>query len=368
MSDSTKLSRVDNAHVALEVALSDILGVPDNTVITNPIFGVSHDGEDPVQPDGSIRGVMKFYESGVESSASAASGFEFTDGTKTKRLVMVSSGLKIYSLSGTTWSPVTDLENTVQGSGYFANLSDVDPSLTPTAGQLVSWDAVNGWWESVDPASGSGKTRFADLDDTPAAANPAPGDPFAAADVNKIVYIASTSALGFKAEPAGLGPPWVMMLTATATDSWRSSANFGDAWNWAPMTFSDDGGFLIDDTSLITSDGADGNKFIALDAGLYQISLYYSVANPNKFGTRSWRIQGTNSDGPATFGIQQQANLFWNPALPDTENPGTLGGLHWLGTQTLIQFSDGTIHFEINQDSKTTFTGLVLYAVIARIK
>jgi hypothetical protein len=375
MSDSTKLSRVDNAHVALEADLEEILGIPDNTPITNPIFGVSPDSQPPVGSDGAIRAIMQFYESGVVGDPNDASGFEWVDGTETKRLIMINSGLKIYRLQGQTWSPVTDLENTVQGSGYLANLSDVDPSLAPTAGQLLAWDNGNSWWEAVDPASASGKTRFADLDDTPDPS--ATGDPFNASDVGSIVCIASTTSLGFKPEPAGLGDPFVMMLTAEASeeDGWGTSIKdaWTDVYNWGFQTFADDGGFLTDDTSLLTNDTVpdvtEADKFITLTAGLYNISLYYEASNPTKWGTRQWIIVGSNSDGPATNGIQQEANLFWQPTgIPDDEQPVALPGNHFLGSAALVQFADGTIKFQVKQDSGFRLNDVVFYATIQKVK
>ena len=59
MANSTMLNKTDDAHVALEADLETILGVPDNTIITTPIFGETLDGSDPVNEDGSIKGVMK---------------------------------------------------------------------------------------------------------------------------------------------------------------------------------------------------------------------------------------------------------------------------------------------------------------------
>lgn len=371
MADSTKLSRVDNAHVALEADLETILGVPDNTVITSPIFGVTPDGSAPVQSDGSLKGVMRFYESGVISDASDASGFEFTDGNKTKRLVMVSSGLKIYELVGSAWTVVADLEHPGSGSGTFAALADVDPSMSPNDGDLIEWVAASSHWSSVAPASGSGKTRFADLDDTPAAANPAPGDPFNAADVGKLVYVASTTTLGFQAAPAGVGAPFCMMLKApgSGTSTWGSTTTaWIDVYQWDYESFTDDGGFLTDDPNLLTNDGGKANKFVSLDAGLYHITLWYTCTNPTKWGSRQWKISGSNSDGPATYGIQQEANLFWQTGLPPDENPATLPGIHFLGSAMLIQFADGTIKFQVQQDSGFIMSGVVFYAVITKVK
>ena len=370
MSNSTKLGRVDNAHVALEADLEEILGVPDNTIITIPILGQTSDGEPPVQPDGSLRGIMRFYENGVISTVAGASGFEWTDGTVTKRVVLVDSVLNIYELDGTTWSKVASLETAA--TGKLTGLSDVDPSMTLVAGKVLSVNAGGGtpYFELIDPASGTGVSRFADLDDTPAAANAIPGDPFADGDVGSLVYVASTAALGFTPPPAGLGEPFVMCLATTGdTLKWNTldptETNWGYVIGWAPVGFNDDGGFLTDNTALITGEGVDGNVNIALEAGLYQISLWYTTTNPNKFGTRQWRIAGDSSDGPATYGIQQEANLYIPAGATD---PEVLPGLHFLGTQMLIQYADDTIKFEVKQDSGTRFNAVYYSAVISKVK
>jgi hypothetical protein len=374
MSNSTKLSRVDNAHVDLEADLETILGVPDNTPITIPVLGKTVDGSPPVQTDGSLKGVMRFYEGSVTSDVNAAAGFEFTDQTVTKRLVLVSSGLKIYKLDGTTWTPVADLENPGSGSGLLSALADVDPSLAPNAGDLLAWDNVNGWWEAVAPASGSGRTRFADLDDTPPAAGAAPADPFNTADVGKLVGIVSEASLGFVTPPAGIGAPFCMLMNAGTTGDgaghWAGGGKWTDVFVWAFNTYTDDGGFLTDDTSLLTNDGSDANKFITLTSGLYQISFWYvATGGQTKWGTRQWRVAGSNSDGPATLGIQQEANLFWQSKdIPNDEQPTLLPGIHYLSTAMLIQYADGTIKFEVAQDSKNPMTGVTFYAAITKVK
>jgi hypothetical protein len=314
---------------------------------------------------------MRFYEAGVISDVNSASGFEFQDGTETKRLVMISSGLKVYKLEGaSTWTQVVDLENPELGSGLLADLGDVDPAMTPNAGDLLSWDAGSGHWEAVAPASASGKTRFADLDDTPAPVGVLP-NVFDPSVVGKLVYVKDTTSLDFTDAPAGVGAPFCMMLKApgTGTRTINSDAtDWSDVYQWAYESFGDDGGFLTDDPTLLTNDAGKANKFVTLDAGLYHVTLWYTTTNQNKWGTRQWKIAGTNSDGPATYGIQQEANLFWQTGIDPEQQPVALPGIQFLGSAMLIQFASGTIKFQMRQDSGVTLSGLIVYAVITKVK
>lgn len=265
MTNSTKLRRVDDAHVELEGDLESIFGIPDNTPITEAIFGQAPDGGLPVNEDGSISGVIRFIMASDVSTAANSVAIEFKDSEEQKRIVFVDSGLKIYKAGAADWELVADLEQ--PGTGQLQSLADVDDTNFG-ANKVLAVNGAGTGFIFVDPASASGITKFHELTDTPAIV----GAGYDSAKIGHVAYIKSTTEIDYKAPPEGLGTPFVMCLT-TPDDgvpiSWRLlGRDWNDVTQWGYETIAD-GGLLITDTGLIDSDG----KFIDLDEGIYTISF-----------------------------------------------------------------------------------------------
>jgi hypothetical protein len=369
MANSTKLSRVDDAHVALENDLGEIFGIPDNTEIAAPVFGVNPDGGVPVQPDGSIRGVPKFIAAVPAAAPGNALGFQFEDGTKTKKIAYVESELRIYEQdSAGVWTQIANLEVPGSGSGKLQNLSDVDDTGI-AAGKVLAVAAGGTSFELVDPAAGSGKSRFADLSDTPGAYN---GTVFDPAKVGYLVYIKDANNLDFVAAPAGLGAPFVMHLRAPTVGSVSTldgSGTWRDAYEWEYVTYNDDGGFLTDNAALLTNDGGDANKFITLDSGVYNVQVWWNTDTPLKYGVREWRIVPTtpaNADGPAIYGANNPASLYLNSSTCQLEG---LQGIQHLGSKQLLVLQDAEpVKFQVRSTAGNIQTGLTYFATISKVK
>lgn len=372
MTNATKVGRVDDVHNECEADLGEIFGIPDDTRITNPIFGITDDGSLPVNDDGTLKGTMRLVMSGVESDPAQAIGFEFDDGTEKKRLVYVDSGLKIYHWNTSTlsWDQISDLENPASGAGLLSSLSDVDVTTPLTADQVLAVNALGTKFELQAPTAGTGKNRFADLDDTPLAANPSPGDPFASTDVNRVVYVASESSLGFQDPPTGIGAPFAMMLRAPGGtgefQEWGSTPKtYIPMYQWSYMSYADDGDLLVDDPLLITSGATRANEFITLDKGIYDIGFWFTCKTTSQWGRREWRVQGTYAEGPAAAGVNAQADVFYKPNL---HLLGAHPGPTYLGHKTLLMIADGKINFQAKQDSGEKLTGCQFFASIVKVK
>lgn len=366
MTNATKVGRVDNAHGELENDLGEILGVPDNTIITNPIFGVTTDGSRPVNADGTITGVQRFVMPSASADPGSCVGFEFADGTETKRLIFVNSGLKIYREGDSSWELVADIENPGSGSGLLANLADVDPTLVMAADKVLGTNSLGTLFELQDPAAGTGKSRFADLTDTPAAAA---GAPFETANVGQLVYVASEDTLGFQDAPAGLGAPFVMMLQAPIAGTTSRWGNGGwiDLYEWDYASITDPNNLLTTDAGLLVDlGGSKVRKYITLEAGVYDINFWYNTTSQTVWGLREWRVQGSNSAGPATLGAAQHPKVAFLPGVSDI---GAVQGVHSLGSKMLLQNADDEIYLQVSQTSKLNpMTGNTFFATICRVK
>jgi hypothetical protein len=357
MTDATKVSKVDDVHNATEQDAGEIFGIPDNTQITSPIFGETPSGGKSVQPDGSIRGNPLFKMSAPTSDPASAIGFEFKDGTKTKRLVMTDSQLVIWNWTGTTWEKVTDVENP---GGTFLALSDVsDTAYTGKAGYLVKVNSGATGIELVAPTAGSGVTTFIGLTDTPGAMG----------TVGQIVTVQDASNLKFSDPPSGIGDPFVMWLEAVGKAAGWGNGGWTDAYNWAFTTVADDGGFLTDNTALLTNDGLKANKFITLAAGVYEISLWYYTSTFDKTGVRNFRISNatgyTDAVGPATVGCEEPGHFYFNTGT----SAAALDGIHHLGTRQLImKAGPSKIKVEVKQTSTGNLMGVTFFMSIAKVK
>ena len=364
MSNATRIGRVDNSHNELENDLGEIFGIPDNTVISTPIFGTTIDGSKPVNADGSIRGIQRLIMDSASSDVDTSVGIEFYDGTERKRIAFVNSGLKIFREGSADWEQVSDLEDPASGSGLLAELSDVDPTLVMAANKVLGTNSLGTLFELQDPASGVGVNRFVDCTDTEAAVGP---DPFTGL-VDKLVYVKSATSLGFTDQPAGLGGPVVMMLRAPGESVGSSDWNNGswkNMYNWEFQSFDDDGGFLTDDTNLLgIGPSGEGNFYIELDAGVYEINYWFTTVDPTAWGVREWRVQGSNSDGPATYGATQRAKCVFSNAgdlIPE-------GGLQYLGSKLLIQLDTDDVYFQCRQTSGRTMSGCSWFVTIHQVK
>ena len=103
------------AHKDLEVALSEIFGIPLERRITQSILGT-------VAADGSFTLIRLKSKPGVQ--AADAVGVEFTDGHITKRILYVDSRIKVYSKAGQAWEQVHDFES--EDNPDLTDLEDVD--------------------------------------------------------------------------------------------------------------------------------------------------------------------------------------------------------------------------------------------------
>ena len=361
MTNSTKLRRVDDAHVELEGDLEAILGIPDNTPIGNPIFGTKPDGSLPVNEDGTLSGVMKFTMANDVSTAADSVAIQFSDDEETKRIVFVDSGFKIYKSGAATWELVADLEN--PGTGQLQNLADVDDTNF-AANKVLAVNSLGTKIEFVDPASSSGISNFYELSDTPAQV----GLGYDSAKIGHVVYVKSTTELDFKAPPEGLGAPFVMCLVAGDPsgnpETWRTNNQaWGDVedWNYESIV---DGGQLTVDTGLIDGDG----KYIDLDEGIYEARFWTHSTTPHKWGSRSWKVEGTYAVGPAADanGVQTSAPLYWNSL--STENPEVLPGLQFMGESTFVMTADGSVKFRVKLDAHTGVPNTLFYATIVKVK
>jgi len=367
MANSTKLNKVDDAHVDLEGDLEEILGVPDNTVITSPIFGAALSGLFPVNADGTISGVMKLLMSSASSVATECVGFEFSDGTATKRLIFSDSGLKIWEYVDNAWSQVADIEVPGSGSGLLKNLADCADitTLVGQAGKLVAVNVGEDSFTLVEPASASGIMTFAGMTDTPASYN---GTSFDPADAGKIVAVASGgAATELIAAPTGAGDPFVMYLGATVNSTWGRN-QWIDVYEWAFVNIGADGDLLFDDTSVLSNDATvspvAANKFIELEKGIYEINFWTATSTPSPYGIRQWRVAGTASNGQAILGASRRANTYYHASTGLNASIG----IQDLGTRSLIQIAQGDIKFQVYQDSPGAINNSSFSAIIHKVK
>lgn len=377
MLNSTRLKKVDDAHRQLEADLEDIFGIPDNDPIDNPIFGtnVEDPSEPPVQPDGSIRGVPTFATSAPQTGASNAPGVQFGDGTYLLKICLEQGKLQLFKSDddGATWDVVSNLEDPASGQGLFTALSDVDID-TLVADKIVKVQSDGGGgYEFVlaDPATVAGRTTFVSLDDTPIDA--------LSSHVNEIVYVASSSALGYTAFPTGLGEPWLVFLKAQTTENWGSSGLWKQTYNWIhDPDIGSAGGQVITSGVLInqTADEVRANAYLSLEVGTYDISFWYYTADSNdKYGVRMWKVQpasGTGESGspgtcigPAADGIEHMPTLSWEYS---TRDPVSINGNKYMGSAKLIVTSAGNFEFDIRQTNGIVIYNCDFYISLAKVK
>jgi len=365
MADSTKVNRTDDQHVQLEADLEDIFGIPDDTPITNYIFGSNPENPDgkPVQPDGSIRGVPVLKSASVESDPADAVGLKFDDGTVAKLLVFVNSGLKIYNdddYPNEDWSLVANIES--PGSGKLTGLTDYTgpADISSSIGKLLKVDSSGTGFDLQDPSAGVGVTTFIQLTDGPGDYGTAGQVLATKSNLTEVEWV----------DPPSTGASFVMFLSSVATKGWGTSpASYIDLWNWALNDLGQ--GTITDESTYLGNDGSESNKYFqALEQGIYEFSLWYVTSDGDEriAGTREWRLQGTNILGPATVGVAQRATVGFG----QNSELVPIDGAKFLGTRMFtVNGSTSDLHCEVRQNSGETIGGrnsITFYAVLRRIK
>lgn len=364
MQNATRLNKVDDAHVEMEGDLEEIFAIPDNTDIDPSIF-------ESVDSEGKISGVVRLYQASASSTPANCIGFQFEDGTKTKRLILVDSTLKLYEWDDPTWDEVSNLE--APGSGKIIDLTDVDVTTAQMAagiGKLLQVNALGDAFELVAGASGSGINTFTELTDCFDITTKDPGD--------FVVVDGAGTGLTTAAAPTGLGNPYVHWLSAPAVGSLSQWGVHGDpedggstpepwypAWQWYDVA-ADPGGFL---TAATLENHADGrtNLYMTLPAGVYDISMWYETSQPNQYGVREWRARSVivdNANGPATFGASDTAAV----RMTASADPAAKAGLQFLGTRQLFLTAEDDVWIEVHQDSGAAIQACRFYLSVSRIK
>lgn len=371
LGNQSKVNRVDNLHNQLEEAIEEIFGIPDNTEITSYVFGVNpEDQGKPIQTDGSIRGVPVLKSSGPQATPSTAVGFKFDDGTTKKLLAFVDNGtesvLLVYKdddYPNEDWDQVASVE--VPGSGKLTQLTDWEGPTTLTGthnGKLVKCTGTG--FDLQDPAAGAGVTEFTALSDAPAGGYGVSGQ-----------VVRSTGAGLEWYTLVGSASPWVLMVSANSIEGWGSTNTWRDMYGWDVEDPEGSGQYVVpvgDESLWLDDDGDDSDKFfINLEPGAYEISMYYWTADgmDNGFGSRQWRVQGTDLYGPAVVGVSQRAPAGFN------ENGGIDGidGAKYLGTRLLIVGTKTTdMKIQAFQDSGVSIgtsagDDCIFYAVIRKV-
>jgi hypothetical protein len=367
MSDATKVKQVDNQHAQLEADLEDIFGIPDGTPITSPIFGVNPEdsSKPPIQRDGSIRGVPRFTLVTAVTDAGNSVGLEFEDDTSLKRLCFVNSRIEIHESEddGETWTRVSNLEDPY-GSGLLTALTDValDALSSTNSGQVLRVTTSAPYkFELVAPSLAGGRTKFTDLDDVGI------GRDLLASDNGDIIGVVSGK-LNLVSAPASIGDPWLMELVASSRTPWPRDLTedaFIQAYQWTYVP--DVSGQTIQDQNLLSDISVDKlNGFIELEAGLYEVSVWYNADNIGGTGIREWKIVAST----ATIG--GAASFRGGSPLPigyDEDGLPILGNYtHFLGTRTLNVTASGKVYLAVRQDGYNNMTGVMWYMSILGIK
>lgn len=364
MGDSTIVKRVDDQHNAVEEAVEEVFGIPDNTEITAYIFGANPEEPEgyPIQPDGSIRGVPVLKSAGVQSDPASAVGFKFDDGTAKKLLVFVDSTLMLYedtAYPDETWSEVMNLES--PGSGQLVNLSDYTETaaLADRIGYLLKVNATGDGFDLQAASGGAGVTTFIELTDTPVGYG----------TEGQILAVAAGGVTLEWIDVPSVVEPFIMIVSAQTTNGWGSTVNWIDMWNW---DIEDPGssGYLITDDSYLGNDGSEADKFfVDLVAGVYEFSLWYvtPVGGENVEGIRAFRVQGTGIHGPATEGVSHRATVGFDSVGRAT----AIDGVKFLGMKTFIATATTTdLKAQVWQDSGSRIgsgDNITFYAMIRKI-
>jgi len=369
MGDSTVVGRVDNQHNAMEEAVEDVFGIPDNTEITAYIFGENPEatGDRPIQPDGSIRGVPVLKSSGAQSDPASAVGFKWDDGVAKKLLVFVDSLLQLYEdddYPNESWSLVMNLEE--PGSGQLVNLTDYTETaaLADRIGYLLKVNAAGNGFDLQAPSGGTGVTTFIALTDTPVGYG----------TTGQILAVAAGGTSLEWIDVPTAASPFIMLAEAEAASSWGSSQNWGDVYNWSLIDPGTSGYLITDESTYLANDTApdpdQANKFFKnLVAGVYEISVWYvtAVGAERVAGIRGFRVFATSSlYGPAVEGVAHRATVGFNA-------DGTLGaidGAKFLGSKMFItKITTTDLRVQVFQDSGGSISGtdLYFYALIRKI-
>ena len=387
MSDATKVKQVDNQHAALELALEDIFGIPDGTEIAPSIFG-------SVNSDGSIGGTPRLKTAGQTSDVDLAAGFEFNDGTKRKKIAYINSVLTIQEYIDGAWVQIASLEQA--GTGTLQACTDTEiPTLT--SGQFLQVNAGGLKFELVAPASVTGISSIAELDELSAnypyapapgyqAFNPALISATPAGDVGGLLYVAGANEIGVIAPPSGVGDPSVIAVTASKTayqqktpsvSKWFESpkGDYCKVSDWADVVSGGIAGYVQAATfSTLSYDWGNvtvtlPNGYITLNAGIYNCQFQYYRDGGNPRGVRSWKINeavpGTIY-GPAKYGVVRAA-------LTRVSAEGAItapsAAIRDLGANTLFVPADATkIYVEVQQDSGEGFSDVDFTLVIYKVK
>jgi hypothetical protein len=148
---------------------------------------------------------------------------------------------------------------------------------------------------------------------------------------------------------------------------WGSSGSWGNRYEWYYALPADHGGYLVTDTSLLSiGPSGQGNYYIELEEGVYNVALWFSTDSPNKDGVREWRVVGTNSVGPATFGDNNRAQFHW---VSGQSVATPVNGLHFLGERMLIQTTGPSdIRLQVRQTAGYELRDCSFFATITKVK
>ena len=370
MSNATRLGKVDDAHNELETDLEAIFGIPDETSISNSVFGGT------VNSEGSITGVPVMKSDGQQSDPEDAVGFEFDDGSERKRLVLVNSSLEIHRWDSTSgaWELIANIES--PGSGRLQDLSDVDiVSADMVAGRVLQVNNTADKFELVEAASVGGISSFTELDDTP---SPHTVVPFQAFDPEKAGWYVAIDGTGdgitFVEPPTGVGNPVAHWVKDNGSYiSWPSLSPTADWFIWYRWA---DAGNVADLVTAATISNLDTNRpngLITLNPGVYMVGVSFETPSGNKYGTRGWKVgsSGGWAGGPAMQGVIDQAVARLDEGTAGYQ--GIANPIQDLGSRLLTIGDDGSstpqqIYIQMQQDSGSAIGNARVSCWIHRVK
>ena len=162
MTDATLVSSVDNEISDLEVALSEILGIPIDTEITGAVFGV-------VGSDASVNGVLRFKGAGSDPVATVGVELEDSANNEKFRIVVVGGQLILYQYDTDdyplAWEPLDILSTPVVSVEQLDEFSLLD--LSTEDGKVLQIDATDPddvKFQTITAAA-AGSVAFPDLSD-----------------------------------------------------------------------------------------------------------------------------------------------------------------------------------------------------------
>lgn len=363
MSNSTLVNRVDDQHVDLEGDLEDILGIPDNTEITNYVFGTNPDGGYPVQADGTIKGVPVLKSAAVVADPANAVGFMFDDGTVKKLLAYVDSELKIYEdddYPNEDWVLVGSVE--IPGAGLLMNCTDLDTTGIDV-GYIITVNATEDGFELTAPSAGTGITEFIELTD-------GPGDYGVAGQM--LVSDGPVAGTISWDDVPNFEDPEVYHMSSGWSTGWSTSGGWQTLYNWNEE---DPGSLGLCQSGYMANNIPDGhaNEYITgLTQGIYECSVWYSTGEgkENFLGKRRWRLHSTLGDiaGPAASGACDRPTAA--VAYVDGEYViDPIDGMKYLGTRMFtVTSTTSDLVVQVQQDSGSRIGGYVsFYCVIRKV-